>query len=43
MIAAKNNQPEVVKMLIDKGVNLNAVDKVGYYTRVDVLVCISGL
>ena len=36
MIATENNQPEVVKMLIDKGVDVNAVDWVGYYTHVDV-------
>jgi len=31
MWAARNNRPEVVKMLIDNGADLNARDKVGYY------------
>ena len=43
MYAAANNQLEVVKMLIDKGADVNAVDRVGYYTYVDVLMCISSL
>ena len=44
IIAAENyNQLEVVKMLIDKGADVNAVDRVGYYTHVDVLMCISSL
>ena len=44
MIATENNQLEVVKMLIDKGADVNAVDReVGYYTHVDVLMCISSL
>ena len=30
-------------MLIDKGADVNAVNKVGYYTHVDVLMCISSL
>ena len=36
IIAAENNQLEVVKMLIDKGADVKAVNKVGYYTHVDV-------
>jgi len=44
MKATENNQLEMVKMLIDKGADLNAVDwLVGYYTHVDVLMCISSL
>jgi len=45
MIAAENNHLEVLKMLIDKGADLNAVNKVDYYTgvHVDVLMCISSL
>jgi len=31
MMAAHNNHPEMVKMLTDKGADLNAGDKVGYY------------
>jgi len=30
MWAAINNRPEVVKMLTDKGADVNARDKVGY-------------
>ena len=41
MIATNNNHPEIVKMLVDKGADLNARDMVGYnytciYTCVDV-------
>ena len=41
MMAANNNHPEMVKMLADKGADLNVTDMVGYnytciYTCVDV-------
>jgi len=31
IVAAQNNHLELVKMLIDKGADLNAGDEVGYY------------
>jgi len=34
MWAIENNDPEVVKMLTDKGADVNARDKVGYYYTV---------
>ena len=43
MIATESNQLKVMKMLIDKGADVNAVDVVGYYTHVDVFMCISSL
>ena len=43
MFAAENNHLKVVKMLIYKGADINAVNWVGYYTHVDVLMCISSL
>jgi len=43
MIAVESCHLEVVKMLIYKGADLSAVDEVGYYTHVDVLMCISSL
>jgi len=40
MWAAENNHPEVVKMLINKGADLNARDVVGYYyTCITVHMC----